>query len=252
MPHQYPQFVTTKQLAALLAGGDDYIRTKKNEVRGLALRRDMNPDVPEAVVFGKGPRIEARAKLFLESGKAVPAYVKRKVNSWQYLGQYRATAIRDDLNTIRQYGATRKPGTVAGVLFLECIDEPQVAVAGGGYADPLTRREIETAAIAFVTRNLEGQGFIVHDHQRENRGYDLLAIRETETLFVEVKGTDADAPRFFISRNERRLARTNADWRLYVVCSARRVPVLHRYTNSEMETNFAFDELAWECVQADA
>ena len=35
--------ITTAALAALTAGGDDYIRTKGNIVRGLALRLDLNP-----------------------------------------------------------------------------------------------------------------------------------------------------------------------------------------------------------------
>jgi hypothetical protein len=39
--------ITTAELAALTAGGDDYIRTKNNEVRGLALRLDVNPRAPD-------------------------------------------------------------------------------------------------------------------------------------------------------------------------------------------------------------
>ena len=68
----YKRLVTTAELANLLAGGDDYIRTKSNRVLGLALRTDLNPDAPDFVVFGKGPRIISRAELFLSSGVAVP------------------------------------------------------------------------------------------------------------------------------------------------------------------------------------
>ena len=107
------RIITTRELAQLTAGGDDYIRTKRNVVKGLALRMDLNPDAPDAIVFGKGPRVEARAKLFLKSGAVVPAYVKRRVNEWEYLGQFRATAIRDDYRTIERHRGTRKPGTVA-------------------------------------------------------------------------------------------------------------------------------------------
>lgn len=250
-----PQFkapnglITTAQLAALTAGGDDYIRTKGNAVLGLALRLDINPKAPEVVAFGHGPRIVARAHRLLESGVSVPAFVKRGVNAWEYLGHYRATAIRGDASTIRRYASDRPRGTVAGVLFLEGSTEPQVRVSGGGFADPETRREIELAAIRFVTRELEAQGFKVYDRQRENRGYDLLAKSTAQQLLVEVKGTDSNAPRFFLSRNEWKCGRSNANWRLYVVCEARTAPTLYTFTQGQIESQFVLDPLAWECTE---
>lgn len=243
----WPHFVTTTELAAITAGGIDYIRTKDNVVKGLALRLDLNPDAPDAVVFGKGKNIEARAALLLESGAIVPTYVKRKTNLWEYLGQYRATSVRADKSTIATYGYTRERNSVAGVLFLESMSEPKIQVSGGGYADAQTRREIEVAAIEFVTRQLVKERFAVHDHQRENRGYDLMAERDGHKLFVEVKGTDASIPRFFLTRNESKRSTELVEWRLYVVCSARRAPALHTYTESEMRSAFSFDPLAWEC-----
>jgi hypothetical protein len=242
------ELITTAQLAALTAGGDDYIRTKGNEVLGLALRLDKNPKAPDVVAFGKGPRIVARAHRLFESGVTVPAFVKRGTNAWEYLGQYRATAIRSDALSIRRYASDRPRGSVAGVLFLEGTQEPQVRISGGGFADPETRREIEHAAIGFVTRQLESQGFKVHDRQRENCGYDLLAEAKDQQFLVEVKGTDSVSPRFFLSRNEWRCSQSNADWRLYVVCEARTVPALHMFTSSEIMAQFILDPLVWECT----
>jgi hypothetical protein len=54
-------WITTAELARRTAGGDDYIRTKDGEIKGLALRLDLNKKAPEIVVVGKGPRIESRA-----------------------------------------------------------------------------------------------------------------------------------------------------------------------------------------------
>jgi Domain of unknown function (DUF3883) len=229
----WPRFATTPELAKLTAGGDDYIRTKANEVKGLALTYKLNPDAPDAVVYGKGPRVQARAELLLSTGTVVPAYVKRQTNRWEYLGQYRATAIRRDAQTIKKYGSSRQPGTVAGVLFLESVEEPQIRISGGGFADPQTRKEIEIAAIAEVAGKLEEEGFTVQDHQRENRGYDLLAQREGKSLLVEVKGTDSVSPRFFLTRNEAKCSLANPSWRLYVVCSARQDPIIFQYTVAE-------------------
>ena len=110
------KILTTSELARATAGGDDYIRTKGNVVKGVALRRDLNPDAPDKIVFGKGPRIEARAQRFLDSGVVVPAYIKLGTNAWEYRGHYRATAIRRDSAIIRRYGSRRR--NVAGILFL--------------------------------------------------------------------------------------------------------------------------------------
>lgn len=244
-----PRYLTTAELAKATAGGDDYIRTKNNEVRGLALRLDINPDAPDVIIFGTGPRIKQRAQLFLDSGRAVPAYVKRDSGKWEYLGEYRATAIRRDKATIDKYTARRSgyTGGVSGVLFLESTAEPKVQVSGGGFADTETRREIEAAAIGFVTRQLAHRGFRVEDHQRENRGYDLLAVSASSRLLIEVKGTDCNEPRFFLSRNERRCS-AEAEWRLFVVCGARFVPCLSEFTADEMHRKFKHEALAWECT----
>lgn len=241
--------ITTTELAALTAGGDDYIRTKDNEVLGLALRLDLNPLAPNIVLVGEGPRIVARAQRLLESEKAVPAFVKRGTNAWEYLGQYRATALRNDAATIKRYASDRPTGTVASVLFLEESTKPHVSVAGGGFSDVETRREIEVAAVEFVTRELKSQGFEVHDRQRENRGYDLLAISGDQELLVEVKGTDLRTPRFFLTRNEWKCGQSNANWRLYVVCEARNRPTIHTFTSGQVEGEFCLDPLAWECTE---
>ncbi|WP_179258548.1 DUF3883 domain-containing protein [Caballeronia sordidicola] len=240
--------IDAAELARLTAGGDDYIRTKDGEVKGLALRLDLNEEAPEVIVVGKGPRIEHRAKLLLDTPYAVPTYVKRGTNAWEYLGEYRATAYRTGRSTIEQYRGERRADDIAGILFLESVEAVSVTVRGGGFADPQTRREIELAAIHYVTRELELQGFTVEDRQRENCGYDLLALRGQEELLYEVKGTDAIAPRFFISRNERNCSKRNKNWRLAVVTSARATPTLLVLTSAEMEDRFTFECLAWECT----
>ncbi|WP_233886397.1 DUF3883 domain-containing protein [Paraburkholderia flagellata] len=240
--------VDTAELARLTAGGDDYIRTKDGEVKGLALRLDLNEGAPDVIVVGKGPRIEHRAMLLRDTPHGVPTYVKRGTNSWEYLGEYKATAYRIDAPTIKQYRGERPASDIAGILFLESVEAVSVTVRGGGFADPQTRREIEEAAINFVKQELRAQGFAVEDRQRENCGYDLLARRGQEEILYEVKGADAVVPRFFISRNERRCSMLNENWRLAVVTSARTTPRLHVLTPAEMEERFTFECLAWECT----
>ena len=241
-------WITTAELALRTAGGDDYIRTKDNKVKGLALNPVLNEDAPKIVVVGKGPNIEARAKRFLESDIAVPTYLKHDTNAWELVGSYRAIEYRTDGATIRTHRGDRPFNEVAGILFLERTDEAKVDVRGGGFADPATRRAVELAAIAFVWTHFESQGYTIYDYQRDNLGYDLLAVKPDATLKLEVKGTDGVAPRFFLTRNERKCAALNADWRLVLVTSARTAPQLQTLTIQDVERIFNLDPLAWECT----
>ena len=248
----YPNTTTTAALAKLLAGGDDYIRTLDNQVRGLALRTDLNPDAPDFVVFGRGPRIVSRAELYLSSGAAVPVYIKLTTNSWRLAGLYRAVDILRDTRSIAKYGACRPKGSVDGVLQLERADSDDVVLGGTGFPDAKTRRAVELAAVEFVSKTLTSKGFSVTDVQRDNRGYDLLAVNGKRRLLVEVKGTDLSFPRFFLSRNELSCAQREAEWRLFVVVSARDKPKLLEYTCAAMQKAFRLEALSWQGIPADA
>ena len=247
--------LSTAELAAATGGGRDCIRTRNNVPVGLALRENFNPEGPDVLVFGPGPRVAARAKLLMDHGRcsrAVPVYVKRGTDTWVYKGEYRATALLSDAASLQRYGPSRRGvGKVAGVLFLAPMVEPTVQVSGAGFADAQTHKEIEVAAVAHVTRVLKQRGLKVLDRQRDNRGYDLLAKSATSRLLVEVKGTDAPEPRFFLTRKEMRCSALEADWRLFVVCSARQSPVLFEYSASEMHSQLLLDALAWECTPRD-
>jgi hypothetical protein len=129
---------------------------------------------------------------------------------------------------------------------LTADDTVSIEVCGGDYPDSETRQKVEVAAIEFMMAWLTSRGYVVQDRQRDNCGYDLLATSAQQNLKVEVKGTDASAPRFFITRNEWR-SRVDAEWRLALVTSARSTPTLTLLTGEEVERQFSFEALAWEC-----
>lgn len=128
------------------------------------------------------------------------------------------------------------------------VGSPTSLAGSLGFADAETRKEIETAAVRFAQLQFEAQGYRVHDHQRDNLGYDLLAVKGNNALMLEVKGTDSEHPRFFLTRNERRCASTQNEWRLVLVIKARRDPTLATMTFDEVNAKFDLDALAWECT----
>ena len=247
-------FVTTAELATKTAGGDFYIRTKRNVVKGLALKRNLNANAPDFVVVGKGMQRESRAKLFVSACKedplfGVPTYIKRDTNAWQFIGTYRAVDFRTDSRTIQRCRAHRPIERIAGILFLERIDEiSEPEVYGGGFADATARRAVEEAAVKFVRAHYEDKDYRISDHQSDNIGYDLLATKGEDELKLEVKGTGGNMARFFLTRNEWRCANEDHRWRLVVVTNALTAPGLKVLTTDEVTKTYKLDPLAWECM----
>lgn len=238
------KLITTKQLAAATAGGDNAIRTKKGQVVGLALRLDMNPDAPYVIIVRKGVQRERRAQLATIQDCHVPTYIKRDTDAWEYIGDYGPYVFKTDVSTIQKLAKHRKPNSVAGGLFL---DESS-RIKNRGFPDAATRKAVEKAAVEFVMLELREDGYKVEDHQKDNLGYDLLATKEGGSLRVEVKGTDAPLPRFFLSRNEYRCALLHADWQLKIVCEARTKPRVLTLSGSDLEKTFNLDPKIWECT----
>ncbi len=238
--------LTTDELAKVLAGGDSYIRTKNGEVKGLAVTTDKNPEAPDIIIVGKGPRKISNARLFLETGLFVPVYVKQSVNSWKYLGNYKADRYLQDINTIEKYRKDREAENIDGILFLTQEDDVEITVSSKKTSDVEAKKRTEIAAIDFVTDFYEKSQYRVTDRQKDNCGYDLLVEKNKEVLKIEVKGTTSQDQRFFLSRRERA---KSADplWRLAIVTQAVKNPMLEVFSPKEMEEKFDFDALCWEC-----
>lgn len=116
------QIIDTRELADITAGGTDFIRTKNGEVKGIAIRPDLNPEAPEIVLVGRGRNRQPRAQRYFESGSHIPAFIKRAANQWEYVGEYRATHYTEDRQEVeRRPKGSRIPNSVEGVLFLEKI-----------------------------------------------------------------------------------------------------------------------------------
>lgn len=111
--------IDTATLAKRLAGGHAFLRTKNGEIKGLAVTLKDNPDAPEVLIVGQGPKKLANAQRLLACHSAYPLYLKRAVNTWVYRGTFRATAFSREPAVIERYRRHRLAKDVAGILFLE-------------------------------------------------------------------------------------------------------------------------------------
>lgn len=114
------KILTRKKLAENVgAGGDSCFLHKNNIVVAIAMDPNKNPDAPNILLVGKGSQKEHYAKLFHQSGKCVPTFVKKKVDQWKYVGRYRALSIETKADVIKPHSQKSGRKDIWGILSLE-------------------------------------------------------------------------------------------------------------------------------------
>jgi hypothetical protein len=106
--------------------------------------------------------------------------------------------------------------------------------------------------MAHMTAHYESMDLRVHDVSDQNLGYDLEVTdaRGASMHKVEVKGTSAQTPGFFLTLNERACSTREPTWCLAVVTDALGAAKHQVYTPEDMEKSFAFEALVWRCDPA--
>ena len=51
-------------------------------------RPDLNPDAPDVILSGRGPKIERWAQIFATQRDYIPCFVKADTNAWEYVGRF--------------------------------------------------------------------------------------------------------------------------------------------------------------------
>lgn len=99
--------------------------------------------------------------------------------------------------------------------------EDDASVTNGGYADHRTARQVEDISVAIAVESMATRfGELVHVMPHNNPGFDLRVGPEHEPVrYVEVKGTQASQPVFFMSDGEREFSIRHADKYTLVVVS---------------------------------
>jgi hypothetical protein len=112
---------TREEISKILGGSEiDYLPTEKGKVVCGCFTLDHNPDAPNVVIPGTGSVIERRAKIFCEQKHPVPIFIKRHVNEWEYVGDYKAVRYSTDPADIAAHhnGSITPLNKVTRVIFL--------------------------------------------------------------------------------------------------------------------------------------
>lgn len=103
-------------------GGDkqSYLPRKSGRVVCGAFSPRLNPDAPDVVLPGFGPGIEGSAERLAVQSEAIPIFLKRQSNAWEYVGDYRLRELSRDRAVIDRHAArAHRHGQVSMVLFFE-------------------------------------------------------------------------------------------------------------------------------------
>lgn len=104
------------------------------------------------------------------------------------------------------------------------------------------RWQVERVAVDFVAKFYQSRGFQVTSHEKDNVGWDLLAVRGKAERRLEVKGLQQTGVCVELTPNEYDfMCRGDASYRLCVVTSALRSPILTVFCY-DRDTAVLFDE----------
>ena len=84
---------TRDEIHAKVGGSkQSYLPTKNGAVVAACLTHGLNPQAPRAILCGRGTRIEPAGELLAHQPYAIPVFLKRDVNRWEYQGHFKAAA----------------------------------------------------------------------------------------------------------------------------------------------------------------
>jgi hypothetical protein len=111
---------TRKEIHALLGGSIvSYLPTVNRTVVAGCFRLDTNPDAPDIILPGNGQLIKKTAEFFASSGVIVPVFIKRNIEKWCYVGNFRVSKQRADKDEIKGYAQRTGRTDISSILFLE-------------------------------------------------------------------------------------------------------------------------------------
>ena len=119
------------------------------------------------------------------------------------------------------------------------------ALRGAGFGSADRNRQVERAAVSFVTRRYTSQGWRVRNVSSDNLGYDIECKRGKNVHHVEVKGAAGAGPQFIISANELRNWAKDRSFVLALVNCALDGPILRRFYGASGMKRFQFTPLAY-------
>lgn len=111
-----------KEISAALGGSEiEFLPTVNKLVVCGCFTLDHNPEAPAIVIPGTGRIIQREAKQFCDQDYPIPIFIKRRVNEWEYVGDYKAVRHSTDPAEIAAHhkGSITPLHKVTRIIFLQ-------------------------------------------------------------------------------------------------------------------------------------
>lgn len=128
----------------------------------------------------------------------------------------------------------------------ESDDKLEPAMGDLSQEDLVPSRDVEEAAVRFVTNRYRDLGYKVRSTEADKIGYDLHCSRRGEVRHVEVKGRALDGNVVILTRGEWERAQRNDRWLLAIVSRANSErAVVVEWAGAEIQKRFRIDPIAF-------
>jgi hypothetical protein len=100
------QVYTAGEIAAKLGGSPmPCLPTVNNKVVCGRFIREINPEAPDVILIGDGPKMLKNAKRLCEQKEAIPVFLKKSANDtgFRYIGYYKGKDWSDDPRKIADH-----------------------------------------------------------------------------------------------------------------------------------------------------
>ena len=115
---------TRDEIHAKVGGSkQSYLPTKDGAVVAACVTHGLNPQAPRVILCGRGTRIEPAGELLAQQPYAIPVFLKRDVNRWEYQGFFKAAASYTSVREFNDYvsGSGRPRSEVSRVVVMSDV-----------------------------------------------------------------------------------------------------------------------------------
>ena len=115
---------TRDEIHAKVGGSkQSYLPTKNGAVVAVCLTHGLNPQAPRVILCGRGARIEPTGELLSQQPHAIPVFLKRDVNRWEFQGLFRAAASYTSGTEFDDYvsNSGRPPPEISRVVVMSNV-----------------------------------------------------------------------------------------------------------------------------------
>jgi hypothetical protein len=110
---------TRKEIHNALGGGDtSYLPSVKGQITCICLNPKLNPDAPRVILPGTGQQIEIKAECLCEQRNSLPTFIKRKVNEWEYMGEFFVKSFTMDKKEIQEIAKQSGRTDITRIIIL--------------------------------------------------------------------------------------------------------------------------------------